>query len=69
MEYRRRFTVNEQHVVKQSMEAANQDRSWDINIVACLMILFDPAEVVMGFTHKFFGITPFNFSHAVAGVV
>ena len=36
---------------------AHLTHTWDIILVACLMILFGLAEVVTGFTHNFFGIT------------
>ena len=54
--------VNEQLSVKKSIEAANTARPWGIVIVALLMVLFGLAEVVTGFSHRFFGITTSNAS-------
>jgi hypothetical protein len=36
---------------------ARLTHTWDIILVACLLMLFGLAEVVTGFTHNFFGIT------------
>ncbi len=64
--------MNEQRVIKKSMEPVNQGRPLGISIVAFLMILFGLAEVVTGFTHNFFGITTssvniFTYSSAAIG--
>ncbi|HET9920461.1 MAG TPA: hypothetical protein VFQ30_11505 [Ktedonobacteraceae bacterium] len=65
--------MNEQHVVKKSMQPVNQGRHWDIIIIAVFTILAGLAEVVTGFTHNFFGITTssaniFTYSSVVIGV-
>ena len=50
-----------------------RSRPWGITAVALLMILFGLAEVVTGFTHKFFGISTsqaiiFTYSAAAIGL-
>jgi hypothetical protein len=65
--------MNEQHAVKQSLEAVNHGRPWGITIAAVFTIIAGLAEVVTGFTHDFFGITTssvaiFTYSSTVIGV-
>ena len=54
------------------MAPINHSRPRGITVVAMLMILFGIAEVVTGFTHKFFGLTTsratiFTYSAAAIG--
>jgi hypothetical protein len=49
--------MNEQHLVKQSLEPVNRRRPFGIIVAAAFTIIAGLAEVVTGFTHGFFGIT------------
>ena len=49
--------MNEQHIVKQSMEPVNRSRPLGIIVAAAFTVIAGLAEVVTGFTHNFFGIT------------
>jgi hypothetical protein len=49
--------MNEQHLIKQSMEPVNRRRPLGIIVAAAFTVLAGFAEVVTGFTHNFFGIT------------
>ena len=65
--------MNEQHIVKQSMEPVNRSRPFGIIVAAAFTVLAGLAEVVTGFTHNFFGITTssvtvFTYSAAVIGL-
>jgi hypothetical protein len=65
--------MNEQRIVKKSMEPVKQGRPPDVIIVAAFTIIAGVAEVVTGFTHNFFGITTasvdiFTYASAVIGV-
>jgi hypothetical protein len=65
--------MNEQHIVKQSMEPVNRSRPLGIIVAAAFTVIAGLAEVVTGFTHNFFGITTssvavFTYSSAVIGL-
>jgi len=65
--------MNEQHLIKQSMEPVNRSRPFGIIVAAAFTVLAGLAEVVTGFTHNFFGITTssvtiFTYSAAVIGL-
>ena len=65
--------MNEQHLIKQSMELVNRSRPFGIIVAAAFTVLAGLAEVVTGFTHNFFGITTssvtiFTYSAAVIGL-
>jgi len=65
--------MNEQHLIKQSMEPVNRSRPFGIIVAAVFTVLAGLAEVVTGFTHTFFGITTssvtlFTYSAAVIGL-
>jgi hypothetical protein len=65
--------MNEQHIVKQSMEPVNRSRPFGIIVAAAFTVIAGLAEVITGFTHNFFGITTssvavFTYSSAVIGL-
>jgi hypothetical protein len=65
--------MNEQHIIKQSMEPVNRSRPLGIIVAAAFTVIAGLAEVVTGFTHNFFGITTssvtvFTYSAAVIGL-
>ena len=65
--------MNEQHLIKPSMEPVNRSRPFGIIVAAAFTVLAGLAEVVTGFTHNFFGITTssvtvFTYSAAVIGL-
>jgi len=65
--------MNEQHIIKPSMEPVNRSRPLGIIVAAAFTVIAGLAEVVTGFTHNFFGITTssvivFTYSAAVIGL-
>jgi hypothetical protein len=65
--------MNEQPMVKQSLEPVNQRRPFGILVAAVFTVIAGLAEVVTGFTHTFFGITTssitvFTYSATVIGL-
>jgi hypothetical protein len=65
--------MNEQRLIKQSMEPVNRSRPFGIIVAAAFTVLAGLAEVVTGFTHNFFGVTTssatlFTYSAAVIGL-
>lgn len=65
--------MNEQHLVKPSIEPVNRRRPFGIIVAAAFTIIAGLAEVVTGFTHNFFGITTssltiFTYSSAAIGM-
>jgi len=65
--------MNEQHLIKPSMEPVNRSRPLGIIVAAAFTVFAGLAEVVTGFTHTFFGITTssvtiFTYSAAVIGL-
>ena len=65
--------MNEQPIVKPSMEPVNRSRPLGIIVAAAFTVIAGLAEVVTGFTHNFFGITTssvtlFTYSSAVIGL-
>ena len=65
--------MNEQHLIKPSMEPVNRSRPFGIIVSAAFTVFAGLAEVATGFTHTFFGITTssvtiFTYSAAVIGL-
>src|SRR5215467_4777440 len=65
--------MNEQHLIKPSMEPVNRSRPLGIIVAAAFTVFAGLAEVATGFTHTFFGITTssvtvFTYSAAVIGL-
>jgi hypothetical protein len=52
-----RKAIRPQAYYRRSMESTSQGRHRGLTVIGVLMILFGGAEVITGFTHKFFGIS------------